>query len=140
MLPTSYFAIQYGVSASGWQMPARQALVHCTETRHLDCAASAALDLALGGATRCFVQQEGLVRSALFAAAAAAFVLSIATVHAAPIAPVGTAANPDIVRVAQGCGIGWHRGPFGGCRRNLSPAWPCWWVRGPFVRWRLVCH
>ncbi len=80
------------------------------------------------------------MRVVLFAAAIAAFTLSIATVHAAPAAPLSASALSDIVLVAEGCGRGWHRGPFGGCRRNLSPEWPCWWVRGPFGRWRLVCH
>ncbi len=139
MLPASYLAIQYGVSASRWQMPARRALVHRTETHHRDCAASAALDLALGGATRWFVQQEGLVRSALFAATAAAFVLSIATGSRRAHRAGWHGGESRYRSVAQGCGVVWHRGPFGGCRRNLSPAWPCWWVRGPFGRWRLVC-
>lgn len=80
------------------------------------------------------------MKIALSAAAVAAFVLSVAIVHAAPVAPLGAAAQRDVVLVAQACGIGWHRGPYGGCRRNLSPVWPCWWVRGPFGRWRLVCH
>lgn len=39
---------------------------------------------------------------------------------AMPLAPVGPAANPDMVQVAGGCGAGWHRGPFGGCRRNFA--------------------
>jgi hypothetical protein len=69
------------------------------------------------------------------------FVLSTATdLKAVPIGRLSAGAGSDLVLVAQGCGAGWHRGPFGGCRRNLSPAWPCWWTRGPFGGWHLVCH
>jgi hypothetical protein len=38
---------------------------------------------------------------------------------AMPLRPLATN-NTDIVRVAGGCGPGWHRGPFGGCRRNWA--------------------
>ena len=30
---------------------------------------------------------------------------------------------------AGGCGVGWHRGPYGGCRRNAGP--PVVVVPGP---------
>lgn len=40
-------------------------------------------------------------------------------VNAMPLGPLA-ADNTDIVRVAGGCGPGWHRGPFGGCRRNWA--------------------
>jgi hypothetical protein len=41
---------------------------------------------------------------------------------ALPIAPLAPAAAPDLlVEVRGGCGLGWHRGPLGGCRPNL------WW-------------
>jgi hypothetical protein len=76
----------------------------------------------------------------LFAAVAATLVFAGAELKAAPIGPLHVAPDAGVVLVAQGCGTGWHRGPYGGCRRNLSPAWPCWWVRGPYGRWRLVCH
>jgi hypothetical protein len=39
--------------------------------------------------------------------------------EALPLSPL-TAENTDIVRVAGGCGPGWHRGPYGGCRRNWA--------------------
>ncbi len=80
------------------------------------------------------------MKLAFVAAALAALSLSIVSVRAAPLAPLGAAAQPDVVLVAQGCGIGWHRGPYGGCRRNLSPSWPCWFVRGPYGGWRRLCH
>jgi hypothetical protein len=38
--------------------------------------------------------------------------------HAVPAAPFETQSN--VVLVAGGCGEGWHRGPFGGCRRNWA--------------------
>jgi hypothetical protein len=46
--------------------------------------------------------------------------LSGAAVQAMPLASVQ---SPDsmIVKVAGGCGIGFHRGPYGGCRPNRGP-------------------
>jgi hypothetical protein len=38
---------------------------------------------------------------------------------AMPLTPLA-AGNTEIVQVAGGCGPGWHRGPFGGCRRNWA--------------------
>jgi hypothetical protein len=54
---------------------------------------------------------------------AAAFLMS--TLTSAGIAnamPLGAPANgnSDVIAVAGGCGIGWHRGPYGGCRRNYA--------------------
>jgi hypothetical protein len=37
---------------------------------------------------------------------------------ALPVAPL--AAQSNVVDVAGGCGGGWHRGPYGGCRRNFA--------------------
>ena len=42
----------------------------------------------------------------------------IASVHAIPVAPVDQAQSGITIPVAWGCGIGWHPGPYGGCRRN----------------------
>jgi hypothetical protein len=38
--------------------------------------------------------------------------------QAMPLAPLAPAAPGDavIIQVACGCGWGWHRGPYGGCR------------------------
>jgi hypothetical protein len=47
---------------------------------------------------------------------AAAVGLSAAAVQAMPIVP--DQAPSMITQVAGGCGIGFHRGPYGGCRRN----------------------
>lgn len=46
---------------------------------------------------------------------------------------------PTVEKVAQGCGWGFHRGPWGGCRPN-GPYWGgpywgpryCWWRAGPW--------
>jgi hypothetical protein len=45
------------------------------------------------------------------------FGLSGMAVQAAPLAPIQ---GPDsmIIKVAGGCGLGFHRGPYGGCRPN----------------------
>ncbi len=74
------------------------------------------------------------------AAVAAVVVRAGADAKAAPIGAMHVEQDGNLVLVAQGCGRGWHRGPYGGCRRNMSPAWPCWWVRGPYGGLRLVCH
>jgi hypothetical protein len=37
---------------------------------------------------------------------------------AVPVAPL--TAQSSVVHVAGGCGAGWHRGPYGGCRRNFA--------------------
>ena len=44
---------------------------------------------------------------------------------ALPVAPL--VAQSSVVHVAGGCGAGWHRGPYGGCRRNFADpaAHPC---------------
>lgn len=79
----------------------------------------------------------------VFLLAAATLVLSFASngANAAPVAAPGLVNDtPHVTLVAFGCGRGWHPGPYGGCQRNWSPAWPCWWVRGPFGRLHLVCH
>ncbi len=46
--------------------------------------------------------------------------------QAMPLAPLGqSAANDAVITVSGGCGWGWHRGPFGGCRPlyNCPPGW-----------------
>lgn len=81
------------------------------------------------------------MRTAFAILAALAFiVLAAGDPRASPIAPAGVGSNSKVILVAEGCGRGWHRGPYGGCQRNVSPRWPCWYVRGPYGRWRLICH
>ena len=50
----------------------------------------------------------------------------ISSVQAMPLSPIATP-NDLVTQVAGGCGRGWHRGPYGGCRRNYAnPAMhPC---------------
>jgi len=81
----------------------------------------------------------------LFPAALVAAVMLSASAQALPLSSssqaLSSAAPSDVVQVAQGCGRGYHRGPAGGCRRNLSPAQgACWWVQGPAGGWRMVCR
>lgn len=58
----------------------------------------------------------------LFAAAViAGFSLAFASPsQAMPIAAPNLPAGDLIVQIAGGCGQGWHRGPYGGCRRNFA--------------------
>ena len=62
--------------------------------------------------------------------------LSLAAVsvsQAMPLAPLDpSTVSTDTIRVAGGCGPGWHRGPYGGCRPmyNCPPGWHS----GPFGR------
>jgi hypothetical protein len=87
-----------------------------------------------------------MLRKLSLAAAVAAFSgLAASSASAMPLAPATQASaseqatNPDLILVAEGCGIGFHRGPWGGCRPNVSPYWPCYWVRTPWGP-RRVCH
>jgi hypothetical protein len=49
-----------------------------------------------------------------------------------PVAPLDRSASVAVIRVADGCGPGWHRGPYGACRPlyNCPPGWHS----GPFGR------
>ena len=38
-----------------------------------------------------------------------------------------------IIKTADGCGFGWHRGPYGGCRRNAAVVVPPLAVAPPGV-------
>ncbi|HEY3624183.1 MAG TPA: hypothetical protein VGL12_17645 [Roseiarcus sp.] len=57
------------------------------------------------------------MQKAVLGAAMGLFGLTAAPVQAMPIAPLVSGA-PYLTLVAGGCGIGFHRGPYGGCRRN----------------------
>ncbi len=57
------------------------------------------------------------MQKAIIAAAIGLSGLAIAPVQAMPIAPLPASA-PAVTLVAGGCGIGFHRGPYGGCRPN----------------------
>ncbi len=47
-----------------------------------------------------------------------------------PAAPVNSK-TPELILVADGCGPGWHRGPYGHCERNFFPRRVC----GPYWHW-----
>jgi hypothetical protein len=70
-----------------------------------------------------------------------AFVLGALTggANAMPLAPLAPTQD-NLIAVAGGCGGGWHRGPYGGCRRNYADpaAHPCprGWYLGPYGRCR----
>lgn len=54
----------------------------------------------------------------LGAAFLATSLMSAGIANAMPLAPV--ASDTDIIAVAGGCGPGFHRGPYGGCRQNYA--------------------
>ena len=70
--------------------------------------------------------------------AASAFALGLGLMgmtasQAMPLAPVADqAVSGEVILVAGGCGPGWHRGPYGGCRPmyNCPPGWHT----GPYGR------
>jgi hypothetical protein len=68
-------------------------------------------------------------KTVLFAAAGVGLMIALASHDAQAFAPMGAmpVAPSDVSTVAGGCGWGWHRGPWGGCRRNFSSAWRCFW-------------
>ncbi|MCK1637020.1 MULTISPECIES: GCG_CRPN prefix-to-repeats domain-containing protein [unclassified Bradyrhizobium] len=53
----------------------------------------------------------------------------------AAVLALGTVASFSAAEAAQGCGPGWHRGPYGGCQPNrrvvVRPAAPVVVVRPP---------
>jgi hypothetical protein len=58
--------------------------------------------------------------------------VGITAVRAMPITPLRQDQDPPVVQVYGGCGYGWHRGPYGGCRPlyNCPPGWHT----GPYGR------
>jgi hypothetical protein len=56
---------------------------------------------------------------ALLASVAGLFAFIAVSAQAMPGVPLNGASNSDqVIHVAEGCGRGWHRGPYGHCRRN----------------------
>jgi hypothetical protein len=56
---------------------------------------------------------------ALLASIAALFTFIAFSAQAMPAAPLnGVSSSDHVTQVAEGCGRGWHRGPYGHCRRN----------------------
>ena len=73
-------------------------------------------------------------------ATAFVFGVMVTGAHAMPLAPLAPATNSDVIEVARGCGPGWHRGPYSGCRRNFARPWlhacPRGWYPGRYGRCR----
>ena len=71
-------------------------------------------------------------KTLLFAAAGLGLMIALASHDAQAFTPMGAQPVPpsDVTTVAGGCGPGWHRGPWGGCRRNFGPGWRCIWRYG----------
>jgi hypothetical protein len=70
-------------------------------------------------------------------ALSAAFALTTLGANAMPISPLTQPSSDDIVQVRGLCGLGWHRGPWGECRRNIvvyayGPYPRCWWRYTPW--------
>ena len=76
--------------------------------------------------------------SIALAAVAVSGLLGIGSAAAVPIsnpASIVDQSASQIELVRQGCGVGFHRGPRGFCRRNIAPRGPwgrnaCWWRGG----------
>ena len=51
------------------------------------------------------------------------------TAQAMPVAPIAPSQG-EVIHVAQGCGPGFHRGPYGACRPLYSC--PPGWRTGPY--------
>lgn len=51
-------------------------------------------------------------------ATAFVFGMMVTGANAMPLTLLAPATNSDVTEVAGGCGRGWHRGPYGGCRAN----------------------
>jgi hypothetical protein len=69
------------------------------------------------------------------AALSAAMALMVSSAEAFPVSASLAESSDNIIQVRGGCGLGWHRGPWGGCRRNAvrygsyayAPYAGCWW-------------
>lgn len=79
-----------------------------------------------------------MLKSMLSLSAAAGLVFAAASAaQAMPLSgDVGGVSSPHVILVAGGCGPGFHRGPYGGCRPNGAPV-PYW--RGPGWRYYNGC-
>jgi hypothetical protein len=54
---------------------------------------------------------------------------AVSASQAMPVAPIASS-QPEVIQVAQGCGPGFHRGPYGACRPLYSC--PLGWHPGPY--------
>jgi len=61
----------------------------------------------------------------------AAVALTAFDVQAFPISPLNSSDDAgQVIQVRQGCGLGRHRGLWGGCRWNGGEV--CWWHPSPW--------
>jgi hypothetical protein len=54
---------------------------------------------------------------------------AVSASQAMPVAPIASS-QPEVIKDAQGCGPGFHRGPYGACRPLYSC--PLGWHPGPY--------
>jgi hypothetical protein len=73
-------------------------------------------------------EMENAMLKRLSALVAAGAFVALLVPAAQALTPAPLPATTDVITVAQGCGPGWHRGPYGRCRRNAAVV-----VRGPVV-------
>jgi hypothetical protein len=83
------------------------------------------------------------MKAFLFATALGVMVAAPLEAQALPVSSANQLGAPsDVTQVAGGCGYGWHRGPWGGCRRNWRPlpgrGVRCWFHPSPWGP-RRVC-
>ena len=88
-----------------------------------------------------------MLKSMIFISAATLLTFATSTSQAMPMSgDVGDVSSPQVVLVAGGCGAGFHRGPYGGCRPNggpvvvaPGPVVPAPYWRGPGWRYYNGC-
>jgi hypothetical protein len=56
----------------------------------------------------------------IVAAFLASTLMGAGIANAMPLTPMVSAQDSSVIRVAGGCGVGMHRGPYGGCRQNYA--------------------
>jgi hypothetical protein len=71
-----------------------------------------------------------LIAAAIIAIAG---LLGVASSQAMPLAPLQQDEATAVIKVMDGCGPNWHRGPYGHCRPRYSC--PPGWHPGPYG-WR----
>ena len=84
----------------------------------------------------------------LAAAALATALMAGSVAQAFPLPSQPAPVQRDVLHVAGGCGLGWHRGPYGGCRPSAAyygygpyaayyHAGRCWWRATPYGTQRI---
>ena len=60
------------------------------------------------------------MKKPIVAAFVASLLMSSGIANAMPVISGVPALNSDVIAIAGGCGPGFHRGPYGGCRQNYA--------------------